>query len=105
MVGSGAGGGVIAAECAKAGKDVLVLEMGAYSNESDFKQLELPGYFELYYGGGLAATESGSIAILAGQTLGGGTVVNYMNCVRTPDCDPEPSGPATGSTASTTRRS
>ena len=85
VIGSGAGGGVIAAECAKAGKSVLVLEMGAYSNESDFKQLELPGYLELYYGGGLAATESGSIAILAGQTLGGGTVVNYMNCVRTPD--------------------
>ena len=85
MVGSGAGGGVIAAECAEAGKSVLVLEMGAYRNESDFKQLELPGYLELYYGGGLAASESGSIAILAGQTLGGGTVVNYMNCVRTPD--------------------
>ena len=85
MVGSGAGGAVIAAECAEAGKDVLVLEMGAYRNESDFKQLEMPGYFELYYGGGLAASESGSIAILAGSTLGGGTVVNYMNCVRTPD--------------------
>ena len=85
VVGSGAGGGVIAARCAAAGKDVLVLEMGAYRNEQDFKQLELPGYLELYYGGGLAASESGSIAILAGQTLGGGTVVNYMNCVRTPD--------------------
>ena len=85
VVGSGAGGAVIAAQCAQAGKSVLVLEMGAYRNESDFKQLELPGYLELYYGGGLAASESGSISILAGQTLGGGTVVNYMNCVRTPD--------------------
>ncbi|MEA2123576.1 MAG: hypothetical protein QOI80_358 [Solirubrobacteraceae bacterium] len=85
VVGSGAGGGVIAARCAAAGKDVLVLEMGAYRNEQDFKQLELPGYLELYYGGGLAASESGSIGILAGQTVGGGTVVNYMNCVRTPD--------------------
>ena len=44
----------------------------------------MPGYFELYYGGGLAASESGSISIMAGSTLGGGTVVNYMNCVRTP---------------------
>ena len=59
MVGSGAGGGVIAAECAEAGKDVLVLEMGGYRNESDFKQLELPGYFELYYGGGLAGLRVG----------------------------------------------
>ena len=36
-------------------------------------------------GGGLATSESGSISILAGSTLGGGTVVNYMNCVRTPE--------------------
>lgn len=85
VIGSGAGGGVIAAECAKAGKEVLVLEMGGYRSESDFSNLELLGYQELYYGAGLAASESGSIAILAGQTLGGGTVVNYMNCVRTPE--------------------
>jgi choline dehydrogenase-like flavoprotein len=85
VVGSGAGGAVIAARCAAAGKQVLVLEAGGYRNEADFKQLELPGYLELYYGGGLAASESGSIAILAGATLGGGTVVNYMNCVRPPE--------------------
>src|SRR5665213_3591117 len=85
IVGSGAGGGVIAAELQKAGRSVVVLEMGQYRNESDFKQLELPGMLELYLGGGLAASEDGSIAILAGSTLGGGTVVNYMNCIRTPE--------------------
>jgi choline dehydrogenase-like flavoprotein len=84
VVGSGAGGGVIAAELARAGRSVLVLEMGGYRNESDFSQLELPGMFELYLGGGLAASEGGEIALLAGSTLGGGTVVNYMNCIRTP---------------------
>jgi choline dehydrogenase-like flavoprotein len=84
VVGSGAGGGVVAARCAQAGKRVLVLEVGQYRNEADFSNLEVPGYFELYYGGGLAGSESGSIATLAGSTLGGGTVVNYMNCVRTP---------------------
>ncbi len=85
VIGSGAGGGVIAAELAAAGRSVLVLEMGGYRNESDFRQLELPGMFELYLGGGLASSEDGSIAILAGSTLGGGTVVNYMNCIRTPE--------------------
>jgi choline dehydrogenase-like flavoprotein len=85
VIGSGAGGGVIAAELARAGRSVVVLEMGQYRNESDFKQLELAGMFELYLGGGLATSEDGSIAILAGSTLGGGTVVNYMNCIRTPD--------------------
>lgn len=85
VVGSGAGGGVIAARCAQAGQRVLVLEAGQYRSESDFHNLEVPSYFELYYGGGLLGSESGSIATLAGATLGGGTVVNYMNCVRTPD--------------------
>ncbi len=84
VVGSGAGGGVIAARCAAAGNDVLVLEAGQYRNEEDFTNLEVPGYFDLYYGGGLASSESGSLALLAGATLGGGTVVNYMNCVRPP---------------------
>lgn len=84
VVGSGAGGGVIAAELARAGMSVVVLEMGQYRNEADFKQLELTGLLELYLGGGLAASEDGSISILAGSTLGGGTVVNYMNCIRTP---------------------
>ncbi len=85
IVGSGAGGSVIAAECARAGKTVLVLEMGSYKNEQDFNQLEVQGYQELYYGGGLATSENGSISILAGPTLGGGTVVNYMNCIPTPE--------------------
>jgi choline dehydrogenase-like flavoprotein len=85
VVGSGAGGAVIAAQCAQAGLSVLVLEMGAYRNEADFKQLEIPGMFELYLGGGLLTSEDGSIAVLAGSTLGGGTVVNYMNCIRTPE--------------------
>ena len=85
VVGSGAGGSVIASELQRAGKSVVVLEMGQYRNESDFNQLELPGMLELYLGGGLAASEDGSIAILAGSTLGGGTVVNYMNCIRTPE--------------------
>ena len=61
MVGSGAGGAVIAAELQKAGKSVLVLEMGGYRNEADFKQLELLGLLELYLGGGLTASEDGSI--------------------------------------------
>jgi choline dehydrogenase-like flavoprotein len=85
VVGSGAGGAVVAARCAEAGRSVLVLEMGAYRNEADFKQLELPGMQELYLGAGLVSSESGSISVLAGSTLGGGTVVNYMNCLRTPD--------------------
>jgi choline dehydrogenase-like flavoprotein len=85
VVGSGAGGAVIAAELQQAGRSVLVLEQGPYQNESDFKQLELPGSLELYLGGGLIGSEDGSINVYAGSCLGGGTTVNYMNCLRTPD--------------------
>ncbi len=85
VVGSGAGGSVIAARLAAAGRRVLVLERGGYRNEQDFNQLELQGLAELYHGGGLTASVDGSISVFAGQTLGGGTVVNYMNCIPTPD--------------------
>jgi acyl-CoA reductase-like NAD-dependent aldehyde dehydrogenase/choline dehydrogenase-like flavoprotein len=82
VVGSGAGGGVIAGELAVAGKRVCVLEMGAYHNESDFDQLELPAYERLYLNGGPFATSEGQMSIVAGATLGGGTVVNWTNCLR-----------------------
>ncbi|MEV8637653.1 GMC family oxidoreductase N-terminal domain-containing protein [Streptosporangium sp. NPDC051023] len=85
VVGSGPGGAVVAARCAQAGLSVIVLEAGGYHNEQDFRQLELAGLRQLYLGGGLMTSESGSIAVLAGSTLGGGSVSNYMSCIRTPD--------------------
>lgn len=84
VVGSGAGGAVIAARLQAAGLDVLVLEQGGYRNEADFRQLELIGSRELYLGGGIVWSETGSLGLLAGCTLGGGTVVNSLVCLRTP---------------------
>jgi choline dehydrogenase-like flavoprotein len=83
VVGSGCGGGVIAGELAARGKKVAVLEAGGYFNESDFNQLELWAYQNLYLGGGPFLTAEGQIAIMAGSTLGGGSTVNWMNCLRT----------------------
>ena len=85
VVGSGAGGGVVAAELTAAGKDVIVLEAGGYYNEADFNQLELDMIRRLYYQGGLSTTADGAIALLAGGCLGGGTVVNYTTSFRSPD--------------------
>jgi choline dehydrogenase-like flavoprotein len=85
VVGSGAGGGVIAGTLATEGKHVVVLEMGGYFNERDFNQLELWGYENLFLGGGLIATEDGSLGLMAGSNLGGGTTVNWTNCIRTRD--------------------
>ncbi|MBS1879250.1 MAG: GMC family oxidoreductase [Actinobacteria bacterium] len=84
IVGSGAGGAVIAARLAAAGKSVLVLEMGGYRNESDFRQLEAEGV-AMYLGGGLGWSEGGELGLLAGSTLGGGTVINSMACRPTPE--------------------
>lgn len=83
IVGSGAGGSVIAARLAQAGRSVLVLERGAYRNEADFKQLESAAG-EMYLGGGMVWSEHGELGLLAGSTLGGGTVINSMVCLRTP---------------------
>jgi choline dehydrogenase-like flavoprotein len=85
VVGSGAGGGVIAGKLAAAGKDVVVLEMGGYFNEADFNQLEMWAYQNLYRGGGITQTDNGSIVLMAGSNLGGGTTVNWTNCLRTTD--------------------
>jgi choline dehydrogenase-like flavoprotein len=83
VVGSGSGGGVVAATLAERGMDVVVLEAGGYFNESDFAQLELKAYQEMYWRGGPTPTAEGNVSLLAGTTLGGGTTINWTNCLRT----------------------
>ena len=85
IVGSGAGGSVAAAVLAAAGKDVIVLEAGGYYDDADFDGAELGGFQRLYLEGGFAATADQSVGLLAGECLGGGTVINYSTSFRTPD--------------------
>jgi choline dehydrogenase-like flavoprotein len=85
IVGSGAGGGVIAGELAAAGKSVVVLEMGGHYDDRDFDQLELSAYERLYLNGGPFPTADGQVSVVAGSCVGGGTVVNWTNCLRTHD--------------------
>src|SRR5580704_15575005 len=85
IVGSGAGGSVAAAVLAAAGKDVIVVEAGGYYDDSDFDGAELGGFQRLYLEGGFAATGDQSVGLLAGECLGGGTVINYCTSFRTPD--------------------
>ncbi|MBW3659382.1 MAG: GMC family oxidoreductase N-terminal domain-containing protein [Actinobacteria bacterium] len=84
VVGSGAGGGVIAAALALGGLDVLVLEAGGHLEDADFPADEAAALAELYWRGGPTVTADGNVAILAGATLGGGTTINWQNCVRPP---------------------
>ncbi len=85
VVGSGAGGGIAAAVLASAGLTVTVLERGGYHNESDFTHLESDAYGSMYLDGGLKSTADGGVFMLAGSTLGGGTVINYTTSFATPD--------------------
>ena len=84
VIGSGAGGGVVAGELAMAGKSVIVLEKGGYNNESNFTLQEAQATPELYLKRGTLTSKDLGVVVLAGSTLGGGTVVNWMTSFRTP---------------------
>ena len=85
VVGSGAGGGVAAAVLAGAGLDVVVLEAGGVHGPGEFTHLEADALEDMYLDGGLNSTADGGITILAGATLGGGTVINYTTAFPTPE--------------------
>jgi choline dehydrogenase-like flavoprotein len=84
IVGSGAGGGVVAAALARKGLSVVVLEAGPGQQAGDFEQGELNGMQNLYLEHGLLSSRDLGVAILAGACLGGGTAVNWQTCLRTP---------------------
>lgn len=69
--------GVAAAELAKAGKSVLVIDKGKYYHEDDFDLRESAGFANLYEYGGFFSTYEGSVNVLAGSVFGGGTTVNW----------------------------
>ena len=85
VVGSGAGGGLIAGRLAAAGARVVVLEAGRQRTEADFHQLELAAYQASYWRGGPTPTADLNVTLMAGSGLGGGTVINWTNCIRTTD--------------------
>ncbi|ORZ08629.1 hypothetical protein BCR42DRAFT_455391 [Absidia repens] len=77
VIGSGGGGGVTAAELAKNGKSVLVIEKGTYYHESEMSPAEGDAFGNLYEGGGFFGSAEGNVSVLAGSTFGGGTTVNW----------------------------
>nr|MBA3262592.1 GMC family oxidoreductase N-terminal domain-containing protein [Thermoleophilaceae bacterium] len=83
VVGSGAGGGVIAAALAEAGQRVIVLDAGGLFDESEFNQYELWAYQNLYWRGGPNPTADMNVSLYAGSGYGGGTTINWTNCLRT----------------------
>ena len=49
VVGSGAGGGVVAGELAQRGRDVLLLETGAHYTAADFTRFEAKATHDLFW--------------------------------------------------------
>ncbi len=84
VVGSGAGGGVIAAALAEAGRGVVVLEAGPFVSEPDMPRDELAAFDRLYLDHGLLSTWDGAIQMLAGAGVGGGTTINWMTSIDAP---------------------
>jgi choline dehydrogenase-like flavoprotein len=85
IIGSGSGGGVAAAILANAGRDVLVVEKGHYDPRQQHTRQEFPMLNRHFEAGALLATASGSVSIMAGSTLGGGSAINWAGALRTPD--------------------
>jgi len=87
VVGTGAGGAVVAKELAAAGYAVLMIEEGDYYDRQNFTQSDrLSLGREMYRGGGLLATVGNTtIPLVVGKTVGGSTTINSGTCFRTPD--------------------
>ena len=85
VVGSGAGGAVVAARLAGMGARVVVLEAGGHFTRGDYKMQEAVAYPQLYQDKGQRATADQAITILQGRAVGGSTVVNWTTSYRVPD--------------------
>ncbi len=84
VIGSGAGGSVIAAKLAEAGHRVVVLEAGPYRTADDFTQREADAYDTMFQGHGVLTSRDLAFSVLAGQTAGGSTTINWMTCLEPP---------------------
>ncbi len=84
VVGSGAGGGAIAAKLAQAGHKVVVLEAGSYRTPDEFTQREADAYDTMFQGHGVLTTKDLAFGVLAGETAGGSTTINWMIALKPP---------------------
>src|SRR5262245_36247276 len=86
VVGSGAGGAVVARELAAAGLRVVVVQEGGYFTRDEFTGPPMERVQRLYRGGGATlALGRPTIPLPLGKCVGGTTVVNSGTCFRTPD--------------------
>ncbi len=86
VVGTGAGGGVVGAELAEAGRDVLFVEEGGYHPTTSFNPYLTESIPRLYRdAGGTIIVGRPPIPYAEGRCVGGGTVVNGGMTWRPPE--------------------
>ncbi|MBI4357304.1 MAG: GMC family oxidoreductase [Gammaproteobacteria bacterium] len=84
IVGTGAGGGVVAEILAKAGRVVTLIEAGPLRTAQHFDMKESTAYPALYQEVASRKTKNKAITILQGHSVGGSTTVNWTSSFRTP---------------------
>ena len=99
VVGSGAGGGVVAGELAQRGRDVLLLEAGPHLTAADFTRWEAKATHDLYWPLRFAPLPDGDVvAFLAARCVGGTTTINTKVALRAHEGDVAKWHAATGLT-------
>ncbi|MGH2851853.1 MAG: GMC family oxidoreductase N-terminal domain-containing protein [Solirubrobacteraceae bacterium] len=86
VVGSGAGGGVVAGELAERGRSVLLLELGPLRTAVDFHRWEAHATHDLWWPIRFAMPAGewgpGPVALVAGRCVGGSTTINTKVAMR-----------------------
>jgi choline dehydrogenase-like flavoprotein len=85
VVGTGAGGAVVAKELAEAGHAVVMLEEGEYRSRGDFTGRPADALGTLYRPDPSYCIGNAMIPIPLGRSVGGTTTINSGTCLRTPD--------------------
>lgn len=86
VVGSGAGGGVVAGELAERGRNVLLLEAGGHYTAADFTRWESKAGHDFWWPLRFAFPAGdfglGPVVLIGGRCVGGGTVINTKVALR-----------------------
>jgi len=100
VVGSGAGGGVVAGELAQRGRDVLLVECGPHLRASDVTRFEAKAAQDLFWPLRFAPLPEGElVTFLAGRCVGGTTTINTKVAFRAHERDVAKWHPASGLTS------
>ena len=79
VVGSGAGGGVVAGELSERGRSVLLLELGPHRTAADFTRWEAKATHDLWWPVRFALIDGGvggAVGLIGGRCVGGSTTIN-----------------------------